>query len=107
MRTEEEKGIAEALEILTSDEARELFAKSIQPGQGTNQMAAPSLLQVRSVEVASASMRAARAYTSLKAQATKVHSLRLARLAAQVRMAGVGHFEAVIKSIDEMIEGTK
>merc|ERR1719460_701237 len=40
---EEIKGIEEALKILTSDEARELFAKSIKPGME------PTFLQVASV----------------------------------------------------------
>merc|ERR1719324_885091 len=35
MRTEELEGIDKALEILTSDKARELFAKSIKPGVET------------------------------------------------------------------------
>merc|ERR1719424_348259 len=48
-----------------------------------------------------------RAYTSLKTQARKVHSLRLARIAAKVRMAGVGHFDGVIKDIDNMIQTLK
>jgi len=103
LREEEEAGIAEALKILTSDEARALFAKAIQPGQGSNQMAAPSFLQIES----EASAKAMRAYTSLKAQARKVHSLRLARLAAKVRLAGVGHFDGVIKDIDNMIQVLK
>merc|ERR1740138_1340840 len=39
----------------------------------------------------------------LKAQATRSKSLRLASLAVRVRTTKVGHFDAVIKSIDEMI----
>merc|ERR1740138_1728829 len=48
-----------------------------------------------------------RAYSSLKSQAQKVHSLRLARLAAKVRVGGVGHFDGVIKDIDNMIQVLK
>jgi len=109
MREEEEAGVAEALKILTSDEAREMFAKAIQPGQGSNQMAAPSLLQINSDSAAgsSAAAKAMRAYSSLKSSATKTHSLRLARLAAQLRLAKVGHFEKVIKAIDDMIQTLK
>jgi hypothetical protein len=103
LRAEESAGIAEALKILTSDEARELFAKSIQAGQGSNQAGA-SFLQVSAEASMTMSMRA---YTSLKTQARKVHSLRLARIAAKVRMAGVGHFDGVIKDIDDMIQVLK
>merc|ERR1719378_385560 len=42
MRTEELAGISKALEILTSDEARELFAKSIKPGVGFLQLSSSS-----------------------------------------------------------------
>jgi len=101
LRTEEMAGIDEALKILTSDEARQLFATAIQPGQGSNQMAAPSLLQVKSVDSGAAAAGAARAYGALKS--VSHHSLRLARIAAQIRLAKAGHFEAVIKAIDEMI----
>jgi len=107
LRTEEMEGIAEALKILTSDEAREMFAKSIQPGQGSNQMAAPSFLQVDNADTNSATMKAARAFSELKKQASKTHSLRLARVAALLRTSKAGHFEAVIKAIDEMIATLK
>jgi hypothetical protein len=106
LRTEELKGIGEALEILTSDDARALFGKSIQAGQGTNQ-AANSFLQMtmkKAVDVTSAPMLA---YAKLKEQATKAHSFRLAELAVNVRMAKAGHFDAVIKAIDEMISTIK
>jgi len=42
-------------------------------------------------------------YGKLKAKATSSHSLRLASLAAQVRLAKAGHFDKVIKSIDDLI----
>merc|ERR1719163_1085278 len=46
LRTEELAGIAKALEILTSDEARDLFAKAIKPG--VSKGGAASFLQVSS-----------------------------------------------------------
>ena len=70
LRAEELQGIEKAIEILTSDEARALFASSIKPGKET------LFLQVGSS--GSATMAAARAYESLKASARKAHSLRLA-----------------------------
>merc|ERR1719199_2008060 len=98
-RTEELKGIDEALKILTSDDARELFHKSIKPGME------PSFLQIDAA--ASEGNNAMKAFRALKVQATKTHSLRLAALAATVRMAKFGHFDKVIGAIDEMIQVLK
>merc|ERR1719387_2897082 len=96
---EEIKGITEALKILTSDEARELFGKAIKPGMET------SFLQL---DINSSLERASKkAYDVLKAQAQKHHSLRLAALAATVRTMGVGHFDKVIEEIDKMIKELK
>merc|ERR1740138_267692 len=103
MRDQEIEGIDKALEILTSDDARELFAKSIKPG-------VESFLQISSNPVLlqnSAQAPAARAYNALKAQVKKSHSVRLAALAVQIRTAKFGHFEDVIKAIDEMIKTLK
>jgi len=96
-RQEEMKGIKEALKILTSDEARALFASAIKPGMET------SFIQLAD----SSSSAAMKAYNALKAQATKSHSLRLAALAATVREMGPGHFDKVIKMIDEMMQTLK
>jgi len=111
LREEELAGITEALKILSSDEARELFASAIKAGKETGADASYdpasttivplSLLQVASDDAASVPIT--KAYALLKAQATQAHSLRLAQLAVQVREAKVGHFDAVIKAIDEML----
>lgn len=100
LRTEELDGISKAIEILTSDEARALFDKSIKPGVETflQVESTPTLLQN------SASAPAAKAYSALKAEVKKSHSIRLAALAVRVRTAKFGHFEGVIKSIDDMIK---
>merc|ERR1719487_304107 len=100
LRDEEVDGIEKALEILTSDEARELFAKSIKPGVETflQISSSPSLLQD------SAGAPSSRAYNAVKAQAKKTHSVRLAALAVQIRTAKAGHFDGVIKAIDEMLK---
>merc|ERR1719174_1157453 len=81
MRDAELDGFNKALEILTSDEARELFAKSIKPGVETFLQIAssPSLLQD------SASAPAARAYNAIKSKLKKHHSVRLAALAVEIR----------------------
>jgi chromosome segregation ATPase len=98
-RLEEIKGIKEALKILTSDEARELFGKAIKPGMET------MFMQLN--HVSSAQDSANKAYDALKKGARRAHSLRLAALAAAVRTMGVGHFDKVIEKIDEMIEELK
>merc|ERR1719327_1448534 len=81
MRDAELDGISKAIEILTSDEARALFAKSIKPGVETFLQIAssPSLLQD------SANAPAAKAYNAIKAQVKQSHSIRLAALAVQIR----------------------
>jgi len=92
LREEELKGIETAITMLTSDEAKELFAKSIKPGMET-------FLQVSK----ESSSPAFKAYSAIRTQARKTKSLRLASLAATVRLAKVGHFDKVIKAIDDMI----
>merc|ERR1712070_679890 len=83
--------------ILTSDDAREMFAKAIKPGKET------MFLQMDS----ESSAPAQHAYAVLKRQATKTHSLRLAQVAASIRTTKSGHFDKVIKSIDEIIGNLK
>mmetsp|Transcript_39572 Transcript_39572/g.88586 ORF Transcript_39572/g.88586 Transcript_39572/m.88586 type:complete len:709 (-) Transcript_39572:30-2156(-) len=98
MRSEELAGIEKALEILTTDEARELFGHTIVAGRKTGTFF---------LQLASESEPARSAYEALKTQASKAHSLRLARIAAAVSTSKVGHFDKVLKAIDEMIEVLK
>jgi hypothetical protein len=95
LRAEELKGIETALGFLSSDAARDLFAKSIKPG-----VEAASFLQIATDDSQAVSLKA---YNMLKAQATKSKSFRLAALAVRVRTAKVGHFDKVIKAIDLMM----
>jgi len=99
-------GIAKALDILTSDDARALFGSAIKAGKETGTPegddGAPSFLQESSSAHAAASP-AAKAYAALKRSVGASHSLRLARLAAKVKLAQAGHFDKVLASIDEMI----
>jgi len=94
MRAEEVDGIEQALKILTSDEARANFADAIAPGVGFLQIASEDS---NGVQIAN------RAYNLLKTQVKKTHSVRLAALAVQVRTATTGHFGAVTKAIDKML----
>jgi ribosomal protein S15P/S13E len=97
LRDAEVKGMKEALTILTSDEAREMFAKAIKPGKET------MFLQVSS----DTSAPAQHAYAVLKKQATKTHSLRLAQLAVSVKNSKSGHFDKVIADIDEIMQNLR
>lgn len=100
LRTAELEGIAKAHEILTSDEARDLFGKTIKPG---NQGGKASFLQIASSSVAPEV--AQKVVKVLSAKARQSHSFRLAALAAQVRTQAstTGMFDAVIKTIDNLI----
>jgi len=100
LRNEELDGIDKALDILTGDKARELFAKSIKPGVETFLQIAstPSLLQD------SAQAPSAKAYNALKSKITKTHSVRLAALAVRIRTSKAGHFDKVIADIDKMLQ---
>eukprot|EP00747_Dinoflagellata_sp_TGD_P162418 gnl/TRDRNA2_/TRDRNA2_179992_c0_seq1.p1 gnl/TRDRNA2_/TRDRNA2_179992_c0~~gnl/TRDRNA2_/TRDRNA2_179992_c0_seq1.p1 ORF type:complete len:735 (+),score=276.75 gnl/TRDRNA2_/TRDRNA2_179992_c0_seq1:70-2205(+) len=101
MREQEVAGITEAIKILTSDEVRALFAKTIKPGFIQS---AASFLQVdtsTSVD-AQVEMTRMKAFKALTKVTTKTKSLRLASVAASVRSAKAGHFDAVIKEIDAM-----
>eukprot|EP00747_Dinoflagellata_sp_TGD_P038142 gnl/TRDRNA2_/TRDRNA2_139489_c1_seq1.p1 gnl/TRDRNA2_/TRDRNA2_139489_c1~~gnl/TRDRNA2_/TRDRNA2_139489_c1_seq1.p1 ORF type:complete len:621 (-),score=247.09 gnl/TRDRNA2_/TRDRNA2_139489_c1_seq1:31-1893(-) len=99
LRTEEMKGIKKAIEILSSDEARSLFGKSIQEGIGTG-----TFLQVESSTSAMPAL-VKKAYIALREQASRTKSLRIARLATSCREASAdGEFDEVIKAIQNMIE---
>merc|ERR1711957_319732 len=50
---------------------------------------------------------ATRAFDALKSSARKTHSLRLAALAARVQEAKAGHFDEVIKAINDMVQALK
>jgi len=99
MRAEEIEGINKALEVLTSDEARKIFQKSIKPGFEKT----PSFLQLSLDGTMSAPT--ARAYGALKRAAGKSHSIRLAALAATLRSSGA--FKVVIDEIDKMLSVLK
>merc|ERR1719163_2298922 len=90
-RTEELAGVEKALEILTSDDAKALFNKSIKPGKET-------FLQVASVHGSMKPALQRRVFETLSKVATKSKSLRLATLAAQVRESG--HFDIVVESVN-------
>merc|ERR1719507_2979724 len=108
LRKEELEGIAKAIEILNSDEARELFAKSIKAGKETGVDAKKdSGVDISLIQVSKGGVPALKAYASLKASAIKTHSMRLATLAARLRTTRGGHFKEVIAAIDKLIATLK
>merc|ERR1740138_1846764 len=91
LRTEELTGIAKAIQIIDSPEARQIFYNS-----------STTFLQLDEVSIHGPEAgRRAHAYSKLKDLASKVKSLGLAQIAAMVKTGG--HFDEVIKMIDKMI----
>lgn len=110
LRAEELAGINRALDILTSDDARDLFSKikagkEVRADESYDAGVPASLLQISGE--ASTAAPSAKAYASLKSSAARAHSLRLAALAVRVHEAKVGHFDAVLSAIDSMITTLK
>merc|ERR1719362_1320339 len=92
LRTMELHGIAKAIEILSSDDAKKTF-----------EAASTTFLQL-SIDTKASNSEAATsaAYERLKALATKYGSLSLAKLAITVHSGG--HFDKVLAAIDKMIK---
>jgi chromosome segregation ATPase len=99
LRKDELEGIDKALEILNSPEAKAKFDKSFNNPESFLQLA--STVARRAPKSKRANLETM--YEKLKDRASKSHSLRLAVLASQVRMAKVGHFDKVIEAIDKLI----
>merc|ERR1719235_1948790 len=88
VRTQELGAISEANDILMSEAATTTFEKS-----------ATTFLQT---QLSARSPRKA-VYNALKKAATKTRSVRLAELASRVYTTEAGHFDVVMKAIDDMI----
>jgi len=95
MREEELKGVEQAIEILSGDDARALFAKSINAG------ARASFLQIDATPKMLAGQQ--QAFKALKLLASNSQNVALAMIAAKVRMAKGGHFGAVMTAIDKVV----
>jgi hypothetical protein len=103
LRTEELKGIQEALTILTSDDARATFASATET-RPTDTFGSEG---VSFIQFEAEGLPRERAYRALKKALHGHKSLKLARLAATVRATAQGHFDDVIKAIDEMLQTLK
>jgi len=97
-RTEELAGIKKAIEILTSDDAKELFGKAIKPG------VEKTFLQISSETTSS---QKGRAYEKLKKLAQTTKSNRVAKVAAKLKASTSGHFDEVIAEIDVLLKQLK
>jgi hypothetical protein len=100
LRTEQLVGINQALEVLTSDENRDIFIKStgttVRDTYGSDGVRGLSFVQVDEEKDARQ-----KAFLLLKQMVKGTNNLRLARVASMVKR---GHFDDVIASIDTMLE---
>merc|ERR1719375_654265 len=106
LRTAELDGIQKALEILTSDSARDIFLNA------TSTRAIDTFgsegVDVDFVQLEESSSPRVKAYRTVKKLiGHNGENLRLARLAVSIRTATTGHFDDVISSIDTMIAELK
>merc|ERR1719379_1849277 len=103
LRTEELSGIAKALEILTSDEAKATF-KSATETRPVDTFGSDG---VTFVQVAEEQDPAKKAYKVLQKVIGTSKNIQLARLAVAVKASAKGHFDEVIEAIDTMIQTLK
>merc|ERR1719217_1662978 len=102
LREEELKGIKEALETLTSDDARALIGKAAADGPG-------KLDFVQTAMVDTQASAGHKAYMALRRAATKAHSVRVATIAASLmeRMQSGKNDEwkdDILKEIDDILK---
>jgi peptidoglycan hydrolase CwlO-like protein len=91
LRTEELNGMATAIKILSSDDAKKTFSSS-----------ANTFLQVASVSKHQADQSMGKkAYTMLKTLAARFKNIELAQIAVEAKSGG--HFDKVIAMIDQMV----
>jgi hypothetical protein len=93
----EKEAVAKAIAILSTDAARSTFETAITAGAETRDVA---FLQTS----AGAQEPSARAVQILKIGSRNSKSLRLASIAALIQQTPTGHFDAVMQSIDEMVQ---
>merc|ERR1719224_75864 len=107
LRNEQMSGINKALEILTSDDARDTFQTAT--GNRVVDNFGSEGVDVAFVQVDQKKDPREKAFLVLKQMSRGTSNLRLARLAAAVRTTSLsqGHFNDVIAKIDEMIDKLK
>merc|ERR550537_1087957 len=102
LRNEQMSGINKALEILTSDDARDTFQTAT--GNRVVDNFGSEGVDVAFVQLDQKRDPREKAFLVLKQMSKGTSNLRLARLAAAVRTAATGHFDDVIAKIDDMIK---
>merc|ERR1719191_2698379 len=100
LRTEQLSGINKALEILTSDSARDTFQSAT--GNRVVDNFGSEGVDVDFLQVDQKKDPREKAFLVLKQMSRGTSNLRLARLAAAVRTTATGHFDEVISKIDDM-----
>jgi hypothetical protein len=105
LRNEQIDGINKALEILTSDDARDTFQDAT--GNRVVDNFGSEGVDVAFVQLDQKRDPREKAFLVLKQMSKGTSNLRLARLAAAVRMSSKGHFDEVISKIDDMIQKLK
>jgi len=100
LRTGEIAAISKAMEVLTSDDAKDIFSSS--------QKSQNALLQ-EEVDSNGCSQRhrVAKAVTKLREAAAKHNDVRLAALAVSAQLSAKGHFDQIVESIDKMVTDLK
>jgi len=94
-RAQELDGVKKAIEVLSGDEARALFIKNDEQDKGSSMRMTISFLQVQEHKfVAKMPNAQKQAFVALKAIATEFQSLKLAKIAARVRLATAPNFFA-------------
>merc|ERR1719313_2813389 len=100
LRTEELTGIAKAIEILSSPDAQSTFDSSASTFIQTQSVTRTDLDSNLETHAVSQQYRR-RAYNQLKELATRYQNTNMAELAVAVKSGG--HFDKILKMIDEMI----
>jgi chromosome segregation ATPase len=107
LRSEELKGISDALDILSQDSSRTLLSGAIKEGKETGVVTTYDSGRDIAFSLIEMQTPTQKAYTAIKSVAAQVHSYRLAMMAVKVRQAKVGHFDKVIEAIDSMLQTLK
>merc|ERR1719191_701572 len=105
LRTEQLSGINKALEILTSNDARDTFQEAT--GNRVVDNFGSEGVDVAFLQVDQKKEPREQAFLVLRQLSKGTSNLRLARLAAAVRATSGGHFDDVIAKIDDMIQKLK
>merc|ERR1719329_1806586 len=100
LRTGEVAAISKAMEVLRSDDARDIFSSSMKSQTAFLQEEAEA-------NGCSRRKRVAKAVSKLREAAVKHNDVRLAALAVSAQLSAKGHFDQIVESIDKMVTDLK